>query len=332
MIIYPITVVPQPYQRVWGGRLLAERFRRWGKVKAPVGEIWSLYGQSCAANGPYRGMTLDELMAKFAEPLMGRAVKPGETFPLLVKWLDTSAWLSVQVHPNDETAQSHCGSAQAVGKTEAWYVVNAAPQAQLIFGLKQKHSVDELRKLTGKAILEHLQVVNPQCGDALLVKPGTLHALGPGLTVLEVQQSCDITYRLYDWERLGLNGQPRDLHTEQAWQAIEAADQACSAGGVEGGSPQLPEGWALGRELLACDYFAMDLLDLQRGQMQSWTPANGPEILAVLEGEVSVFAGGVTLEVPVGEVCLLPAQAGKVSLIASRHSQLMRVLMPPRSK
>ena len=202
---------PQFKPRVWGGRRLAERFGL--ETDEPIGEAWVVFDENKVASGPYAGRVLAEVLPELGETFLGRAVveRYGYRLPLLVKFLDTADWLSVQVHPDDAYARAHEAESGWLGKAEAWVVLEAEPGAQIVYGVKRPVTRKELRAaaLDG-SILELLNFAPVRAGDVIYVPPGTIHALGPGLLVLEVQQRSDLTYRLYDY------GRGRALHLDRA--------------------------------------------------------------------------------------------------------------------
>jgi len=206
-----IELVPQFKTRVWGGRRLAERFGL--EATEPISEAWMVYDENVIASGPYAGRRLAEVLPELGEAFLGRALveRYGYRLPLMVKFLDTAQWLSVQVHPDDAYARAHEAHTDWLGKAEAWVVLEAEPGAQVIYGVKRPVTREELRAaaLDG-SILELLNFVPVEKGDVIYVPPGTIHALGPGLLVYEVSQRSDLTYRLYDY------GRGRELHLDSA--------------------------------------------------------------------------------------------------------------------
>lgn len=217
-MLAPLRLIPRPVERVWGGRRLAEAFGRPYPVDRPIGEAWEIYGELPVAEGEFRGLALDELVARLGPDLLGRGVSPEGGFPLLTKWLDCNDWLSIQVHPDDALARELTGQPDARGKTECWFIWEG--EGELLHGLAPGVDPEEWARLEGRAMVEGLDRVRPRPGDLLYTAAGTVHALGPGLLLYEIQQSCDLTYRLYDWDRVGLDGQPRDTHREEAVRCV----------------------------------------------------------------------------------------------------------------
>ncbi len=316
MHVYPLRLVPRVSPRIWGGDRLSRLFGRPLSEGEPIGESWEVHGDLPVANGCYQGMTLDELTRQEGASLVGRHCPPGATFPLLVKWLDCQDWLSVQVHPDDAVARRLTGNPQASGKTECWYVLEASAQAQLIHGLTPGTSAEDLSGAHGQQILNCLRHLHPTAGQVLFTPAGLVHALGPGLLLLEVQQSSDLTYRLYDWDRLGLDGAPRPLHREEALQSIRDSRPEPPRPAPEGG---------VGEALVSCSFFAMEALS----GPASWRPeGRSVEILALLRGSGRVQADARSEALSPGDVVLLPASSGQVQLHLEEGGLSLRVRLP----
>jgi mannose-6-phosphate isomerase len=217
---YPLQFKPIFKSAIWGGRRLAEMFPG-APAEGPIGEAWVLSQQgdnvSVVADGPLKGTTLRELMRDRREELLGPSLAHHDTFPLLLKFIDAATPLSVQVHPNDELAKTLEGLAR--GKTEAWIVMHAEPGSRIYAGLKAGVDGGRLERALAAGVTEDvLHSFEPRpAGDCIFLPAGTVHALGGGITVFEVQQTSDTTYRLFDWHRVDAKtGQSRDLHLKQA--------------------------------------------------------------------------------------------------------------------
>ncbi len=220
--LYPLKLLPALHVKVWGGRRLADMMGKRLPTAEPYGESWELHDTSVIANGPLRGASLGDLAREYGADLLGAGNDPAAGIPLLAKLIDASDWLSIQVHPNDKQAQIL--EREPRGKTEAWVILHAEPGARLVIGLQpgttRKQMAEAIRRKQLETLLVYAEVAT---GDVLYIPANTIHALGPGILIFEIQQSSDVTYRLYDWSRLGLDGQPRELHIEKGVQVAELA-------------------------------------------------------------------------------------------------------------
>ena len=218
--LYPLKLRPALHVKVWGGRRLADMMGKRLLTAEPYGESWELHDTSVIANGPLRGNSLGDLARQYGADLLGAGNDPAAGLPLLAKLIDASDWLSIQVHPNDE--QAGALEREPRGKTEAWVILHAEPGAQLVIGLQpgttREQMAEAIRHNQLEALLVYTEVAT---GDVLYIPANTIHALGPGLLIYEIQQSSDVTYRLYDWGRLGLDGQPRELHIDKGVQVAD---------------------------------------------------------------------------------------------------------------
>ena len=215
--LYPLRLHPEFHERVWGARNLDPIYP--GEISGePVGEVWLTGDQCRVANGPFAGRTLDDLSSELGADLLGEAAQDCSRFPLLIKFLFPKDKLSVQVHPDDETAAR---AGEPCGKTECWYVLQAPPGTQVGLGLKSGVSKGQVERAIHETRMEELLNWIDLCpGDLVYVDAGTVHTIGPGAVILEVQQNSDTTYRLYDY------GRPRELHIEAGMQAIKESTQA----------------------------------------------------------------------------------------------------------
>ncbi len=220
---YPLTFTPIMKERIWGGTKLADYLHK-SIPYAQTGESWELStvpgDVSVVANGPLSGTSLQALLDQFPAELLGSKVHAqfGNQFPLLFKFLDAREDLSIQVHPNDQLAASRHNS---FGKTEMWYVMQADPGARLLVGFKENSSAEEyVQALAEKNILSLLDAFPVQKGEVFFLETGTVHAIGAGCLIAEIQQTSDITYRLYDFDRVDAQGNTRELHIDLALDAI----------------------------------------------------------------------------------------------------------------
>jgi mannose-6-phosphate isomerase len=250
--LYPLLVAPQFDERIWGGHTLAAKFGKDAPRDKPIGESWEVYDENRVVNGIYCGLTIAQLRAEMGGDLMGH-VHADRQFPLLTKLIDAQQALSVQVHPDDQAARrlEH----QPNGKTECWYIVDVAPGAELTYGFKRDTSPQEYEDLVGAGKLEEiLRSLPVKPGDVVYIPAGTVHAIGAGIVLYEVQQTSDITYRIYDWNRRDASGKARELHVEKARQVLDY--HRWSRGPVA----RLPQRG--GRTpLVAAEYFSMEMVE-----------------------------------------------------------------------
>ena len=296
---------PQSRERVWGGQRLRP-------ANPPIGEEWIAYGPSRVASGPYAGSTLDELAARHGRELLGTAVASrfGVRFPILIKLLDCADWLSVQVHPNDEQARRLVGPDE-YGKTEAWYFIDAADGARIMAGVKPGVGRDDLvGAIRDGRIRDVANLLEVHAGEALLVPAGTLHALGPGLLIYEIQQASDTTYRVYDWDRPSSEG--RKLHIEES---------------VEVTKPVGPEPLARPRitgdagtaAAVRCAYFSLDLVQVapRLEPLAADTAGRSFHLITVIDGSAEIVHGTERLILRKFETALVAGSAGPYEIRAN---------------
>ncbi len=324
--LYPLKFRPILKEKVWGGTRLGEIF---GKPIPPgslIGESWEISdregGMSIVAAGPLAGKSLHELLAAWRVEILGEVMKSSARFPLLLKFLDAGQDLSVQVHPDDVYALR--AKENDAGKTEAWYVISARPGGAIIRGLKLGTSRQAFRQLLEEGRLEEcLHRFPVQGGETIFLPAGTVHALCSGVVLAEIQQNSDLTYRVYDWNRLGLDGKPRPLHVEKALDVI-AFDRPPK--GPETPRP-LGEYRYLRERLVACDKFILDRL-VATEKVEEETDGARFLILCAIRGASKLRYGpGGREEVSVtgGDSFLLPARLGRFSLDASGRLEALLV-------
>ena len=228
-MLYPLTFQPIFKDRVWGGRNLERIYQKALPPKIPIGESWEITdrpeGVSVIANGPLAGQTLRWLMENHRRDILGTDAAPTGSFPLLVKILDAKDTLSVQVHPPASIA----AQLQGEPKTEMWYITDATPGAELFAGLKPGVTRAQFEtKIADGTVADCLHRMPVQAGDVMFLPSGRLHAIGAGNVIFEIQQNSDTTYRVFDWNRVGLDGKPRELHVPQSLASIDFNDFAPS--------------------------------------------------------------------------------------------------------
>lgn len=293
----PFKLEPQYREYVWGGHRLRPNA---GKTA----EAWIVYEENKIVSGPYAGQILAEVTKKNAADLLGSKVmaKSGTRFPLLIKLLDCADWLSLQVHPNNQQAEQLEGLGH-FGKTEAWYVVEAADGAQLLGGFKMGVTKGDIKKaLNEGGILDLVHHHEVQTGDAIFIPAGLIHALGPGLLVYEVQQTSDITYRVFDWDRPLTSG--RQLHLDQANTVLnpdlEGKLISC-ARFIENGRANL----------VTSEYFSLELIVADARTMNFDTHQKSFSAFTVLDGKVNLMGYDWKFELSRFETLLIPAACGQ---------------------
>ena len=222
--MYPLKFEPILKQTLWGGDKIIP-FKHLNSDLKGVGESWEISGvednESVVANGPDKGLTLADMVRKYREELVGEAnyARFGNKFPLLIKFIDAKQDLSIQVHPTDELAKKRHNS---MGKTEMWYVVDSEPGSYLYCGLKKNTDKEEIeRRIADNTITDILNKIEVKKGDVVMVKAGTIHAIGAGIIICEIQQNSNCTYRMYDYDRRDKYGNPRELHVKKALDVVD---------------------------------------------------------------------------------------------------------------
>ncbi len=308
--------------RIWGGSTLGPWL---GLADAPpnLAESWQVYDQNQIVGGPHAGRSLADLAQEYGADLVGTRsfARYGADFPLLAKFIDAADNLSVQVHPNDSYAHTVESASGFHGKTEAWYLLHAAPGADLIHGLARASSRDELSDaLTDGSLLSLLRRVPAQVGDTIFVPAGTIHAINAGIMLFEIQQKSDLTYRVYDYDRRDAQGQPRALHIERALDVTSY--DAASPAVVE------PKRLDSARTLLvSCPYFAMERLDLDAPLATATNPGSF-EILTAIDGAARLAWATSQQRLARGESIVLPASLGSYQLEPEPSATLLRCYVP----
>jgi mannose-6-phosphate isomerase len=291
-----LKLTPSYRDYVWGG----ERLR---PGHYPTAEAWVVWEEDVIESGPLAGQKLAEVAAQFGEALLGAKAmsRTGTRFPLLIKLLDCAQWLSLQVHPNDEQAIELEGPGQ-FGKTEAWHILDSAPDGKLIGGLKPGTSPKVVAEsIRNGTVIDHVQYVNVKQGDTIFMPAGTLHALGPGLLVYEVQETSDWTYRVYDWGRPATEKRP--LHIEKSVRVTRADFR----------TPVIsmpPIGDGTRHVLIRCDYFTLELLSAQSSTIDLNTRDKSFHAITVIEGKATLQAGNERVELEKFQTAVIPAWVG----------------------
>jgi len=287
---------PLYQERVWGGRRLHSFLGRELPPGPPIGESWEIVdrpeAQSRVAGGPINGTSLRELIERHADEVMGPGWSPSAHFPVLVKWLDCSERLSLQVHPPASVAPSLGGES----KTENWYVAQSVPGASLFVGLKPGVKRAKFAKAVATGTAEEwVNKVSVASGDSILVRSGQVHAIDAGNLILEIQQNSDTTYRIYDWGRPGLDGKPRQLHVEESLRSIVWDE----------GPPDLVRAAPTSGTIASCDEFTIRRVVLGKGESLRFPARDQPRIVSVVAGAVTAGARSI----PHGDNVLVPWSA-----------------------
>ncbi len=323
--LYPFKFRPVLKDKIWGGTKIKSVLGIDFSPLPNCGEAWVLSGvdenQTGIVNGFLAGNELNELVEVYMGDLVGDSVyeRFGNEFPILVKFIDAAEWLSIQVHPDDElAAKRNIG----YGKSEMWYIIDADPGAELISGFSQKVDQQSYRKhLEENSLREILNVEKVSKGDVYYIPAGRVHALGPGTFLAEIQQTSDTTYRIYDWDRVDSEGKHRDLHIEEAMEAIDFTVQdeyKSKYTAKENGSANL----------VTSPYFTTNLIQLDKALAKDYSELDSFVILACVEGKITLIHSGTTeprVDISQGEALLIPANIDRVDIIPLANSKLLEV-------
>ncbi|MBK5278507.1 MAG: class I mannose-6-phosphate isomerase [Bacteroidia bacterium] len=324
--LYPLKFEPIYQYRLWGGRRLAELLSAPLPGDGPIGEAWLLSDRddqtSHVANGPLKGQTISQLMEQFPEQLLGKLAGRFHRFPLLLKFLDVSKMLSVQVHPKDDNTDLL--PAGETGKTEAWVVLKAGKESRIYAGLKQGTNADNLQQaLTKGTVADHLTYFTPELGDGIFIPAGTVHSLGNDVVVFEIQENSDVTFRLYDWNHVDAKtSKPRPLQVEQALSCINFKQ-----GEVRPVAPVIEEVKPVLRErLFLCKHFGLWRLN---GELPFNIGEKGkPRVIVCIDGDGQLESNNTKYEVNIGDVLLIPAMVGACIFQPHTSAIVLEISLP----
>ncbi len=330
-----MTQLPAPFvcdpifkDKPWGGRRLAERFGKSLPPDVPIGESWELVSlpdnESRVRRGPLAGQTLRSLVDQWGTDLLGHASPVGGRFPLLIKFLDARQHLSVQVHPKPLPGDQ--ANATPGLKHEAWYVLDAEPDAALFIGLKPGvTAADVTQAANTPAFADLLRRWPVKPGDCYYLPSGTVHALGAGIMVAEVQTPSDVTYRFYDWDRMGLDGKPRSLHIEEA-----LANTRYGVPDAEIAQPQCAATTDFCNAIrrTSCERFTIDRVKFDPGADMACPGGGELRIWIALQGELELSQAGVTERVAPGDVAVLPASCADTWVRVEKSVEFLEIRIP----
>ena len=301
MKLYPLQFEPILKERIWGGTKLKSYLNK--PISSDItGESWEIStvegDVSVIANGQFKGKSLNELIYESPEAVLGTKVHKhfGTQFPLLFKYLDAREDLSIQLHPNDELAKKRHNS---FGKTEMWYVMQADENARLIVGFKEKSNPEEyLKRIEDKTIVDILDSKKVQTGDVFMLETGTIHAIGAGIVIAEIQQTSDITYRIYDFDRVDAKGNKRELHIDLSLDAINYD--------TVNAEKKYSKTENVSNTVVDCQYFTTNFLPLD-GEVEVYKHGTSFTVYMCVEGEFGLNLKEDTYNYKKGDTVLLPA-------------------------
>jgi len=321
--LYPLKFAPIFKETIWGGEKLKKTLGK--DAKPGTGESWEISGvpgnRSVVSNGFLKGNNLEELIEIYMGEIVGEKVfkQFGTLFPLLIKFIDAKAQLSIQVHPDDKMAKERH---ESFGKTEMWYVIEADNNAELIVGFNQpidkKKYIDELKKGHIEQILNREPV---QPGDVFFLPAGRIHAIGAGILLAEIQQTSDVTYRIYDWNRTDADGNQRELHTDLAVDAIDYKT-------TEDFRTHYQETLNESVKLVQSPYFETKILEFNAPIQKDSYAIDSFIIYMCMDGKAKIEHPGGTESIQMGETILLPAAINTFKLIPDPQCKLLDVHIP----
>jgi mannose-6-phosphate isomerase len=320
-ILYPLVFQPIFKERVWGGRELERLFNKKLPAAKPIGESWEISDrpgdESIVVNGSFAGKTLRWLMQNYSPEILGRTRPAAENrFPILCKILDAREKLSLQVHPPAAKAAELNGEP----KTEMWFIADAGPQAELFVGLKRGVTRSEFEgNIATGSVAECFHRAPVRAGDAMFLPSGRVHAIGADLVIFEIQQNSDTTYRVFDWNRVGLDGKPREMHIAQSLASIDFNDfePALVSSEYAGDSVR-------SRAIVRDPLFNVDNVEMKNGGRTDLVE-NKLQILAVVRGKAEIQNEGKVVTLDAGQFCLIPAELEKTGVTAMADTSLLRV-------
>jgi mannose-6-phosphate isomerase len=313
MKFYPLVFFPILKERIWGGTKLNTILNK-SIFSDKVGESWEIStvseDVSIVSNGAFQGKTIQEIIDLYPNEILGESVvlRFGKKFPLLFKFIDAQQDLSIQLHPNDELAQKRHNS---LGKTEMWYVMQADKNARLVVGFKENCNQETyLQHLKSKTLVTILNEIEVQEGDVFFLETGTIHAIGAGIVIAEIQQTSDITYRIYDWDRVDASGNQRELHTELALEAINYQTKEAKI--------SYEKEINTSNAVISCDYFTTKVIPLQ-GTFEWKKTKDAFTVFMCTKGNFELQIANETYSFSSGNTILIPAIIAKLQLVGNAN-------------
>lgn len=324
MNLYPLKFDPLLKTIIWGGEKIS-KYKKLNTSLEKIGESWEISDVpgniSIVSNGELKGKNLDEVISLYGERLVGKSIieRFGNTFPLLIKFIDAQQNLSIQVHPDDKLAQKRH---HTPGKTEMWYVVEATDQAFLYSGFEKELPKEKYQSYVNDSkLLDYLKKHSVKAGDVFYLPAGRIHAIGAGCFIVEIQQTSDITYRLYDYDRKDKNGNPRELHTEMAMDAIDFNVY-----------PEYKVDYKLGKkqqQLVNSPYFITNLIEGEKGEIIHSTHNDTFVVYICIEGKAQLTDNkGNSIDIEQGETVLIPAEnAHLITILITEKSKMLETFL-----
>lgn len=323
-ILGPLKFHPLFKDKIWGGDKIKTILRHDYSPLPSCGELWAISGipgnESVVSEGPLEGNNINELLEIYMEELAGEKIYDmfQNEFPLLIKFIDANDWLSIQVHPDDELAEAR---GLESGKTEMWYIIQAEKDSKIIKGFAENTSRGEYQKrLSEKSLSEIMNFVPVKEGDAFYIDAGKVHALGPGILLTEIQQSSDTTYRIYDWDRVDEKGNGRDLHIEDAIEAIDFKEEKNNYIDYHLHNNQ-------SMPMVDEKYFTTQILQLDAPIEKNYDELDSFVIYIVINGSFILKSDNGNMDLGIGDVVLLPAITEKVELHPLPKAKLLEVFI-----
>jgi mannose-6-phosphate isomerase len=322
--LYPLKFEPLLKEKVWGGNRLVTDYHKKGDPLLKYGESWELSAVSdnlsVVSNGFLAGNNIEEIIEVYMGDLTGDAVfeKFGNEFPVLIKLIEAREDLSIQVHPGNAIARERH---KAYGKTEMWYILKSEENSKIYTGFRDNITKEKYLDALGAGELAGLiNVENPSAGDAFFTPAGRIHAIGAGILMAEIQQTSDITYRIYDWNRTGNNGNPRELHTDLALDVIDFTTS---------GESKIVKEPVLNRtiNLVSCEFFTTNVIDFNEPVIKDYNLFDSFMIYICVEGEFMIRWDGKSEPVIKGETVLLPAMIKDIVLEPLMESRILEVFI-----